>query len=241
MARLCEELTEQLRNMMLLKAGNVPEELLSCLPEELPQLRELTSPVTMEQILRAISVLQDCRERMQRNPGKRTELELALIRLTLPATVQTPLAAMPAAAPRPMQPRPVVADVQQAEASTQSPAPQPTPTPAQTTQEQIQPVSQWADILEAYRSVNPAVSGSLAESDAYIRGGTLLIVAKNPFFLTLLKNHENARSLGDTVRQILGQEYKILAKCSNPAQTEVSPVQTLLQKAKDSNLETAVE
>ena len=224
MARLCEELTEQLRNMMLLKAGNVPEELLSCLPEELPQLRELTSPVTMEQILRAISVLQDCRERMQRNPGKRTELELALIRLTLPATVQTPLAA-----------------VQQAEVSTQSPAPQPTPTPAQTTQEQIQPVSQWADILEAYRSVNPAVSGSLAESDAYIRGGTLLIVAKNPFFLTLPKNHENARSLGDTVRQILGQEYKILAKCSNPAQTEVSPVQTLLQKAKDSNLETAVE
>ena len=150
MARLCEELTEQLRNMMLLKAGNVPEELLSCLPEELPQLRELTSPVTMEQILRAISVLQDCRERMQRNPGKRTELELALIRLTLPATVQTPLAAMPAAAPapRPMQPRPVVAAVQQAEASTQSPAPQPTPTPAQTTQEQIRPVSQWADILE---------------------------------------------------------------------------------------------
>ena len=121
---------------------------------------------------------------MQRNPGKRTELELALIRLTLPATVQTPLAAMPAAAPapRPMQPRPVVAAVQQAEASTQSPAPQPTPTPAQTIQEQIQPVSQWADILEAYRSVNPAVSGSLAESDAYIRGGTLLIVAKNPFF-----------------------------------------------------------
>ena len=238
MARLCEELTEQLRNMMLLKAGNVPEELLSCLPEELPQLRELTSPVTMEQILRAISVLQDCRERMQRNPGKRTELELALIRLTLPATVQTPLAAMPAAAPAP---RPVVAAVQQAEVSTQSPAPQPTPTPTQTIQEQIQPVSQWADILEAYRSVNPAVSGSLAESDAYIRGGTLLIVAKNPFFLTLLKNHENARSLGDTVRQILGQEYKILAKCSNPAQTEVSPVQTLLQKAKDSNLETAVE
>ena len=199
--------------------------------------------MTMEQILCAISVLQDCRERMQRNPGKRTELELALIRLTLPATVQTPFAAMPAAAPapRPMQPRPVVAAVQQAEVSTQSPAPQPTPTPTQTIQEQIQPVSQWADILEAYRSVNPAVSGSLAESDAYIHSGTLLIVAKNPFFLTLLKNHENARSLGDTVRQILGQEYKILAKCSNPAQTEVSPVQTLLQKAKDSNLETAVE
>ena len=68
-----------------------------------------------------------------------------------------------------------------------------------------------------------------------------LTETERSIFLTLLKNHENARSLGDTVRQILGQEYKILAKCSNPAQTEVSPVQTLLQKAKDSNLETAVE
>lgn len=72
-------------------------------------------------------------------------------------------------------------------------------------------------------------------------GRNALDRCKESVFLTLLKNHENARSLGDTVRQILGQEYKILAKCSNPAQTEVSPVQTLLQKAKDSNLETAVE
>ena len=102
-------------------------------------------------------------------------------------------------------------------------------------------MTQWADILEAYRNVNPAVSGSLAESDAYIRGNTLLIIAKNAFFLTLLKNHDNARSLGETVKQVLGQEYKILAKCSAPAQTEQPPVQALLQRAKDSNLETAVE
>jgi DNA polymerase-3 subunit gamma/tau len=102
-------------------------------------------------------------------------------------------------------------------------------------------VTQWADILEAYRSVNPAVSGSLADSDAYIRGNTLLIVAKNAFFLTLLKNRDNARSLGDTVKQILGQEYKILAKCKTTEQKEQPPVQALLQKAKDSNLETAVE
>ncbi|MDD7294655.1 MAG: DNA polymerase III subunit gamma/tau [Oscillospiraceae bacterium] len=237
MARLCEELTEQLRNMMLLRAGNVPEELLSCLPEELPRLRQITSTVTMEQILRAISILQDCRERMQRNPGKRTELELALIRLTMPATVTVPVASR---------------QVVQQPVSTVSTAPvqqQATPTPqtvaptalVSSVSQEIRPVTQWADILEAYRNVNPAVSGSLAESDAYIRGNTLLIVAKNAFFLTLLKNHDNARSLGETVKQILGQEYKILAKCSAPAQTEQPPVQALLQRAKDSNLETAVE
>lgn len=237
MARLCEELTEQLRNMMLLRAGNVPEELLSCLPEELPRLRQMTSTVTMEQILRAISILQDCRERMQRNPGKRTELELALIRLTMPATVTVPAASTQVI----QQPVSTI--------STASVQQQATPTPqtvaptalASSVSQEIRPVTQWADILEAYRNVNPAVSGSLAESDAYIRGNTLLIVAKNAFFLTLLKNHDNARSLGETVKQVLGQEYKILAKCSAPAQTEQPPVQALLQRAKDSNLETAVE
>lgn len=236
MARLCEELTEQLRNMMLLRAGNVPEDLLSCLPEELPRLRQMTNTVTMEQILRSISVLQDCRERMQRNPGKRTELELALIRLTMPATVTVPAVSTQVI---PQQSVSTLSVQQQT-----VPAPQVTaPAPAQTPpiSQDIRPVTQWADILETYRSINPAVSGSLAESDAYIRGNTLLIIAKNAFFLTLLKNHDNARSLGETVKQILGQEYKILAKCSAPAQTEQPPIQALLQKAKDSNLETAVE
>lgn len=237
MARLCEELTEQLRNIMLLRAGNVPEELLSCLPEELPRLRQMTSTVTMEQILRAISILQDCRERMQRNPGKRTELELALIRLTMPATVTVP-ATSTQVIQQPVSTISTAPVQQQAMPTPQTAAPT---APVSSVSQEIRPVTQWADILEAYRNVNPAVSGSLAESDAYIRGNTLLIVAKNAFFLTLLKNHDNARSLGETVKQVLGQEYKILAKCSAPAQTEQPPVQALLQRAKDSNLETAVE
>ena len=236
MARLCEELTEQLRNMMLLRAGNVPEELLSCLPEELPRLRQLTSAVTMEQILRAISILQDCRERMQRNPGKRTELELALIRLTMPAKVTVPASTQVI-----QQPVSTVSTAPVQQQATPTPQTVVPTAPAPSASQEIRPVTQWADILEAYRNVNPAVSGSLAESDAYIRGNTLLIVAKNAFFLTLLKNHDNARSLGETVKQVLGQEYKILAKCSAPAQTEQPPVQALLQRAKDSNLETAVE
>lgn len=238
MARLCEELTEQLRNMMLLRAGNVPETLLHCLPEELPRLRQMTNTVMMEQILRAISILQDCRERMQRNPGKRTELELALIRLTMPATVTVPVTNTQTAQ-QPISNLSTAASMQQQAVPVPQTAVQ--VASASSVPQDIRPVTQWADILEAYRNVNPAVSGSLAESDAYIRGNTLLIVAKNAFFLTLLKNHDNARSLGETVKQILGQEYKILAKCSAPAQAEQPPVQTLLQRAKDSNLETAVE
>ena len=105
---------------------------------------------------------------------------------------------------------------------------------------EIQPVNNWADILAAYQAVNPAVSGSLAESSAYVAGNNLLIVAKNRFFLTLLKNKENALSLRETVKQFLGAEYNIRAKCSEPEE-QTSKAQNLLQKAMDSHLDTAVE
>ena len=145
-----------------------------------------------------------------------------------------------------------------AQEEAQQPAPQPAAAP-QTTQSapaaepaaaepeqkpltaaEIQPVNNWADILAAYQAVNPAVSGSLAESSAYVAGNNLLIVAKNRFFLTLLKNKENALSLRETVKQFLGAEYNIRAKCSEPEE-QISKAQNLLQKAMDSHLDTAVE
>lgn len=84
MVRLCEELIEQLRNMMLIRLGNVQPDLLTCMPGEIPQLTTLTQQAELPTILHWISILQDARERMQRNPGKRVELELALIRLSTP-------------------------------------------------------------------------------------------------------------------------------------------------------------
>ena len=243
MVRLCEELIEQLRNMMLIRLSNVQPDLLTCMPGEIPQLTTLAQQAELPTILHWISILQDARERMQRNPGKRVELELALIRLSTPMQIQA----------QPQQFAAPVASAATQQASSSAPAaPKETaaseaavPEPAQPQQEPLQaadfrPVAQWADILAAYRAVNPAVSGSLAESTAFENGNLLLIVAKNRFFLTLLKNKEHAKSLGETVARILGKEYRIRAKCSEPEESE-NKAQALIQKAMDSQLETAVE
>ena len=73
MVRLCDELLEQLRNMMLLKAGTGQPDLLTCLPDELPRLEQLAQKPSLDTILWQIAQLQDCRERMQRNQNKRVE------------------------------------------------------------------------------------------------------------------------------------------------------------------------
>ena len=240
MVRLCDELLEQLRNMMLLKAGTGQPDLLTCLPDELPRLEQLAQKPSLDTILWQIAQLQDCRERMQRNQNKRVELEMLLLQLAVPK-VAVPVSPAVTAAPRPAQPAPQPAAAPQ---TTQS-APAAEPAAAEPEQKpltaaEIQPVNNWADILAAYQAVNPAVSGSLAESSAYVAGNNLLIVAKNRFFLTLLKNKENALSLRETVKQFLGAEYNIRAKCSEPEE-QISKAQNLLQKAMDSHLDTAVE
>ena len=228
MSRLCEELTEQLRNIMLLKAGSSQDSLLSCMPDETEKLAAAAKKMSMEDILSHIAALQDCRERMQRSPNKRIELEMALISLTMPKPrVQA------AAQPVQQTAQQKSGLVHQEKQETVQPQKKLRP-------EDFKPVEQWADILEEYRAVNPAVSGSLAESSAFVNGGYMLIVTKNRFFLTLLKHRENAQSLGETVKRIMGREYKILGKCNEEGQQE-SMAQNLIQKAINSNIETAVE
>ena len=237
MVRLCEELLEQLRNMMLLRAGSGQPELLTCLPDELPKLQQLAQNATLDTILGQISCLQDCRERMQRNPAKRVELEMTLIQLSSPRPVTTAVPAA-AAAPQPavQQPAPAAPETVTAPAAGEAPAEKAKPLSAA----DFRPVGNWADILAEYQNVNPAVSGSLAESCAYVAGNTMLIVAKNRFFLTLLKNKEHALSLRKTVQQFLGVEYNIRARCTE-AEQQGSRAQAIIQKAIDSKLDTAVE
>lgn len=236
MVRLCDELLEQLRNMMLLKAGTGQPDLLTCLPDELPRLEQLAQKPSLDTILWQIAQLQDCRERMQRNQNKRVELEMLLLQLAVPK-VAVPVSPAVTAAPQPAQPAAASQTTQSAPAAEPAAA---EPEQKPLTAAEIQPVNNWADILAAYQAVNPAVSGSLAESSAYVAGNNLLIVAKNRFFLTLLKNKENALSLRETVKQFLGAEYNIRAKCSEPEE-QTSKAQNLLQKAMDSHLDTAVE
>lgn len=243
MSRLCEELTDQMRNVMLLKLGDKQMDMLSCMPDEIERLKSLSQKLSMEAILSHIAALQDCRERMQRCPNKRIKLEMTLIAISMPkpaltVPVQTPV----------VQAQEKV-QTEQSNISNNIPIPDSHNETENTDSsgakkklkaEDFKPLENWMDILEEYRNVNPAVSGSLAESSAFVSGGYMLIVTKNRFFLTLLKNRENARSLGDTVKRILGREYKILGKCSEEGQKE-NLAQNLIQKAIDSNIETAVE
>ena len=101
----------------------------------------------------------------------------------------------------------------------------------------LRPVLNWAEVLAKFSETNPAVSASLTDSKAFANGDGLFIIAKNPFFISLFRNKENAAMLGDAVESVLGKRFAIRAKCDVETTQEEQNAIKLIEKAKNMNLE----
>lgn len=245
LARLCEELILMLRDVMILKATG-DGALTHCMADELPALQTLASQIGMDRIMGCLELLQACRERMGRSVNRRVELEMTLIRLTQGSPVQAGAdsAALQALTERitQLESRPAAAlPPGEAELTRPRPSPAPEPTPEVDIRTlkltDFEPVAQWPEILEACGKLNPAVLGTLDGSTAVAYANVMLITAENPFFLTMFKDKENARSLGDAVQNVMGKRYAIRARCSQAAARK-RPIEEMLEQAKNSGIST---
>ncbi len=252
-SRLCEELLSQMRNLMLVKTVPSKTDLLACLPDEIERLNGFANSLTLEKILEKITLLQECNERLVRSVSKRTEFEMCLVKLCsstenssqsadinlllskiarLESTINT-LETEGVQTKKVVQKRTenkVLTPPQQAENSVDM---------SKITPDMFKPLDSWAEILESFDKINPAVSGSLRESVAYCYNNILLILVKNEFFINLFRIKENATSLRDVVKAHTGINYDIKAKYSgeNKVEKTQSPVDRLLSKAENSDIQ----
>ncbi len=250
--RLCEELVLLLRDVMMLKA-TADTALLHCMAEEIPPLQRLADAMSLDQIMAMLGALQTCRERMSRAVNQRVELEMTFIRLcgNAPAAAENPAPQVNTAELEALYERiaqlenraaaPVSGMRRVQDVTTPQPSPAPEPVPEldlrTIRKEDFEPLVQWPEILEECGRRNPAVLGTLADSAAVVKANVILIVAKNPFFLTMFKDKQNAQSLGDAIEAIMGKRYVIRAKCTADA-AQPSAVQEMLEKAKSSGIKT---
>lgn len=80
MTRLCSELLEQMRNLMLIKAvpGN---DMVMCLPDEYKRLEKIAQKTDMGTILEKIEILSECNENLAKASSKRIEFEMCMVKL----------------------------------------------------------------------------------------------------------------------------------------------------------------
>ncbi len=84
--RLCTELINQFRNLLIVHTVEHPEKLIVATNEEIEENRRLAAMFTTEAILRALSVLSDAADAIKKTQNRRVEAEMALIRLCRPET-----------------------------------------------------------------------------------------------------------------------------------------------------------
>ena len=250
--RLCEELITQIRNIMLIKispdsAGN----LVMGLPDELERLKKISQSLETERIMAMLDILQECHVRMSKVLNKRVEFEMTAIRLCRDNPVQTVQADNTELLDKIKRLENKIinssvtrdsGDIVDKPLKNQAvEEPKPNIDLQNLSLDEIPKFEQWENIIEELKKDNPAVAGSLYASYAQVAGNVLFITAENRWFVDLFKNRETAVAIGETIRRVTGQGYAIRVRCLTTKEQQRNMAESLIEKAKNSGIETAVE
>ena len=255
---LAGELLEQMRNVMILSTIDNAKELISCLPEEFVRLESIAGKMKLGEILDSITILQQCSERFQRSTSKRIELEMCIIRLCSEnrgvQTVQT-AAAAPSADISMLLGR--IAQLENAlknkgsgeapVAAAQSEPPKPkrkVDPDFKNGVDEIVPLANWAALITQISEKDPSISGFLRGSKAFRNNDSLFLIVDNDFFLNLFKKSPNANAvINEVMKNNFGKSFSIRVKSAKnvPPEDREDPINKLLQKAKDLDIEVEIK
>ncbi len=84
MARLCDELLDHFRNLMMIKATRHPRDMIVMSDEEFEDAQLQCDYLTLGEIVYIMDVLQNTYKRMGKGNSNKTELEMALVKLSSP-------------------------------------------------------------------------------------------------------------------------------------------------------------
>ncbi|SFD23247.1 DNA polymerase III subunit gamma/tau [Ruminococcus albus] len=251
---LAGELLEQMRNVMLAATIDNGRELITCLPDELTRIEDIAKKMSLNDILGCISLLQESSDKLAKSTSKRIELEMCIIRLctsgfgkNAPAAVSQ--SAMPDGELLKRLTRledavrsGTVADIPKQEVEA-PPKPEPDPDFKKMDPSQIQPINNWDGIVDEISRRNPAISGFLRKSKAFLGGSTVFIIVDNDFFFQQFKKLNAHSLIQEVLKENFGQTFNIKAKSAKNVSPEdkENPINRLLEKAKKLDIEVDIK
>lgn len=210
MERLCGQLIEHYRNLMIIRSVNDPSGLIVCTASELKQMETQALSYTLENIMYILSVLEATSGNLRRGLNRRVETEMAFVRLCTPnldssidallkrvAAVENSVRSGVAVKTA----QPVAAETAQPEAENAAP--------------EMLPDGElgcWPDIIAELKNLNLPLTSVLYNSAAYVQGNHVVIYTDNPSLMALLKVKNNAIDLRRAIFNVTGIKYKIGVK-----------------------------
>ncbi len=216
MARLCDELIGHFRELMLIKTMKQPRNIIVLSEDEFKRSHEQAMKIPLEDIVRAIGILQNSQEKMLRGANRRIEMEMTAIKLCSPD--KTGAAADPALQSR-------VAALEKAVASFRSAAPEQNKKPVtktaappvqrpvnidmETLRKNAVLMSRWGEVVEEISKFSPTIAAGFTGSKAFVSGDYILVDSDKDICFEQLRNADLRRRIRDTIEMILGKKYNL--------------------------------
>lgn len=265
MGRLCQELLEHFRNLMLIKTMKSPESLIMLSAQEREQAKQQAQEFSLEGIVYVMDVLQKSYDRMFKGGSKRAEMELALIKLTS-VQLDTSTEALMARIARlermvkngvtvspEHKAQSATADVKEAavpavpEIGKEQPTIQITPqaqavasqskTDYDTIVKNAVPMEDWQEVLEVLRKYSITIATSFKNTRAYISGDYMLIDSQNELAFKLLKQQSQRERMREAVKEVTGRVYKLGPyKKLEKQNKQENPLDQFIKQAKESGV-----
>ncbi len=89
-SRLCDEMINHFRSLMVVSCSSEAASILKVLPQETERLKAQAKTISQTDIFCCISVLQEATVKMAKSASKRLEFELAMVKLCSPELLQSP-------------------------------------------------------------------------------------------------------------------------------------------------------
>ena len=242
MERLCVELTEHFRNLMVTKVVRDPSALIICSKEDLASYKTQSEAFTLEAILDCISVLGDTTANLKRGLDRKIETETALLRLCTPSLSTDTNAILRRIADlesklssgvRPVTPTETTPPVESPVPAAEPPVSEnENPSPLQTKPDDASAslFKLWPEVIREIKQTVPAVSSFLNGSSAFVRGSSLFVQSANPVLFKFLNMPMYLSGVEAAVEKVSGQKLRLQFKQQEDDSVKTDPLRDLMRK-----------
>lgn len=222
--RLCDEILEFFRDLMVAKLCRDGDDLISGIIWNSEKLHEINKNISIDYILDCITALTECRDGLTKAVDTKIFLEVALIRLCNVdkfAPVQS------------------VKPAKQKVATAKSMKKETANIPIVEDETEVTAVlfDRWGEVVKYISKLNMAFWSTLQGSNAYLDGGYLLIDSDNETLFTMLRENKQSKEyIREALKAVTGNSYKLGPYKGRAKKTE-NDISEYLEKARQAGVE----